>query len=51
MYQAVLMHADVDEGAEVLDAFMAHDAERRELALLEKWTDMDVRWEPLDEPG
>ncbi len=45
------LELDVEAGAEVLDAFMANDAERRELMLLEKWSEMDVRWEPLDEPG
>ena len=39
----------IDEGAEILDAFMAGDAERRELAL---WRVLhkEVAWEPLDEP-
>ncbi|MCB9529690.1 MAG: hypothetical protein H6701_15100 [Myxococcales bacterium] len=40
---------DIDAGAEVLDAFMANDAERRELALLERWSELDVAWEPLEE--
>lgn len=45
------LELDIDQGAEVLDAFMANDAERRELKLLETWSEVDVRWEPLDEPG
>lgn len=45
------LELDIEQGAEVLDAFMANDAERRELQLLERWSEMDVRWEPLDEPG
>ncbi|MCA9539275.1 MAG: hypothetical protein KC620_10340 [Myxococcales bacterium] len=40
---------DIERGAEVLDAFMANDAERRELALLERWSETDVDWEPLEE--
>lgn len=40
---------DIEAGAEVLDAFMANDAERRELALLERWSELDVAWEPLEE--
>mgnify|MGYP007114248114 CR=1 FL=1 len=42
---------DVESGAEVLDAFMANDAERRELQMLEKWSSMDVDWEEVGEDG
>lgn len=45
------LELETDRGSEILDAFMANDAERRELKLLETWSEMDVRWEPLDEPG
>ncbi|MEE2789769.1 MAG: hypothetical protein VX589_20680 [Myxococcota bacterium] len=41
---------DAFEGAELLDAFMANDAERRELSLLDEWTGRNVEWEPLDAP-
>ena len=41
---------DAYEGAELLDAFMANDAERRELSLLDEWTGKNVEWEPLDAP-
>ncbi len=40
---------DAESGAHVLDAFMANDAERRELELLERWASMDVSWEAVDE--
>lgn len=49
--QHYTLELDIERGAEVLDAFMANDAARREMALLEQYTDLDVRWEPLDEPG
>ena len=35
---------DTDEGAEILDAFMANDAERRELHLVEEWSDSSTGW-------
>ncbi len=41
---------DTTQGSEILDAFMAGDAERRELELIEQWVQRDVDWEPLDGP-
>lgn len=40
---------DTEAGSELLDAFMAADAERRELELADRWTAADVRWEPVGE--
>ncbi|MEE2755838.1 MAG: hypothetical protein VYA30_04220 [Myxococcota bacterium] len=48
--EAFTIALDTQEGAEILDAFMAGDAERRELALMEDVIRQDVEWEPLDGP-
>ncbi len=45
------LRLDTATGADVLDAFMANDAERRELQLLQKWASMDVDWEQVGEEG
>ena len=47
--QRLTLELDAESGAHVLDAFMANDAERRELELLERWAAMDVSWEAVDE--
>ena len=38
-------------GAEILDAFMANDAERRELHLIEEWSEAQPEWKPLESTG
>ena len=48
--QSFSLAVDTEKGAELLDAFMATDAERRELALMDDWVSRDVGWEPLDTP-
>ena len=40
---------DTEEGADILDAFMAGDAERREM-LMADVVHQDIEWEPLDGP-
>lgn len=47
--QQLRLALDAQSGAGVLDAFMANDAERRELELLERWAAMDVSWEAVDQ--
>lgn len=47
--QHFCLELDIESGAEVLDAFMANDAERRELLLLDEWSALDGAWEPLEE--
>ncbi len=44
----VLVHAE--EGAHLLDAFMANDARRREMELLDSWSALDVAWEEEGAP-
>ena len=39
---------DSKGGAELLDAFMANDAERRELHLIEEWSETQPEWQPLE---
>lgn len=43
------LELEIESGAEVLDAFMANDAERRELAGLGRWSGADGGWAPLED--
>ena len=36
---------DIEEGAALLDAFMASDAERREVELLDRWVELEGGWD------
>ncbi len=47
--QLLRLSLDAESGAEVLDAFMANDAERRELELLERWAATEVEWESVED--
>lgn len=47
--EPLCLELEVESGAEVLDAFMANDAERRELASLGRWSGVDGAWTPLED--